>query len=102
MSLVGLTLIPILLSTLSREPSAKGGRDDAQGARGGDASSASAISALTSSSAAATAVAADEGIDDNELNGLRPPPPAALTAVGDSLSAIASVESTWSFSELIG
>ena len=95
MSFVGLTLIPIRLRSLSFEPSAYGGREGA----GGEAAAASAgraaaclpASSAASSRAAATTVAADEGIDEIELTGLRPPTvPPTTTAVGDSLSAIAN------------
>ena len=99
MSFVGLALIPMRLRILRVEPSAYGGRE--AGARGGAAeraASASSASAATSSRAAAIAVAADEGIDEIELSGLRPPTlPPPTTAVGESLSAIANDESTYSF-----
>jgi hypothetical protein len=99
MSFVGLALIPMRLRILRVEPSANGGRE--AGARGGAAeraASASSASAATSSRAAAIAVAADEGIDEIELSGLRPPTlPPPTTAVGESLSAIANDESTYSF-----
>ena len=87
MSFVGLTLIPILLRIFRRDPSANGGREAGAGAE-----------EASSSRAAATAVAADEGIDEIELSGLRPPTlPPPITAVGDSLSAIARDESTCYF-----
>ena len=92
MSFVGLTLIPILLRIFRRDPSANGGREAGAGAEE------AAAAAASSSRAAATAVAADEGIDEIELSGLRPPTlPPPITAVGDSLSAIARDESTCYF-----